>query len=102
MSTSNKEISSENIKSFWQLPPKMREAMRKLADRIEKRAQLEQYAEENNMLICRGKVYTWEEYPCDCEMGDPEECQAEKNERRGLGHVSAVCKCRCHLLYEPF
>ena len=96
------QLAPQEITVFWQLPPKQREATRKRADRIEQRAQLEQYADEHNMLVCRGKAYTWEEYPCSCKMGDPEECQAEKNERRGLGHVSAVCKCRCHLLYEPF
>jgi hypothetical protein len=100
MSISNQQIQPEDIKSFWQLPTKKREKTRKLADRIEKRYQLEQFAEENNMLVCRGKAYTWEEYPCSCEHGDPEQCQAEKNERRGRGHVSAQCKCRCHLLYD--
>src|SRR5690242_15042377 len=102
MSTSNKQISTEEIKSFWQLPPKTREKTRKRADRREKQAQLGQYAGENNMLVCRGKAYTWLEYPCNCELGDSEECQALKNKKRGRGHVKAVCKCRCHLLYEPF
>jgi hypothetical protein len=96
----SKKLTQSQIKSFWTLEPKKREATRKLADRIEQQAQLEQYAEENNLLICRGKAYTWEEYPCSCELGDPSRCQAEKNERRGLGHEKAVCKCRCHLLYE--
>lgn len=100
MSISNKQIQPEDIKSFWQLAPKTREATRKLADRIEKHYQLEQYADEHDMLVYRGKCYTWEDYPCSCEFGDPEECQQEKNERRGLGHVSAQCKCRCHLLYD--
>lgn len=95
-------LAVEQVTSFWELPEPIRDGIRRLASQIEEAAQLEQYANENNMLVCRGKAYSWLDYPCNCEVGDPEECQAIKNDQRGRGHIKAVCRCRCHLLYEPF
>lgn len=87
-----------NIADYWKVAPSTRDEVLSTV----KQQELEEYAEEHQMLLHNGKLIKPEAYPCECELQSPGQCFERRaatwteNERE-----IEQCSCPCHRYYEP-
>lgn len=87
-----------DVRQYWQSSPKRQ--IRTL--QILNKQELEAYADENELVIYRGKAVRPEDYPCKCLMESPYDCYQEKHRAHTFTEsLDKMCKCRCHTYWMP-
>lgn len=86
------------FKGYWMVSVSEQQELRQLVQRLE----LEAYAEEYGLIVHEGKAIKPEEYPCECELEDPQQCQVYKDTVAEYEVNDRSCNCECHRYFEPY
>jgi hypothetical protein len=87
-----------DFKDYWVVLAGVQQELRQFAQEQE----LQVYAEKHNLIVYKGKTIRPEDYPCECELQDPEQCQRYKDKQMKYGVNDKTCICECHRYFEPY
>src|SRR5947199_5392829 len=65
-----KEQTTSGLNGYWVVPVSKQQDLRAGVERLD----LEAYAREHGLIVYEGGTIKPEDYPCECELQDPDQC----------------------------